>query len=122
MFLCRTNSPTLTTLRVGGSGILLRSVPFASCVSGYTLILGSGYDMQYITLAASLGFPAGSDSEESFCDARDLGFDPSVGEDALEKPSPGEGDPPASWQENAVDRSLVGYGPRGLKCLAPLSD
>ena len=31
------------------------------------------------------GFPGGSDSKESACNAGDPGFDPQVGEDPLEK-------------------------------------
>ena len=54
-FLCRTNSPALTTLRVGGSGILLRGV-LASCgVTGVHFNSGKWmHDIQYITLCASL--------------------------------------------------------------------
>ena len=32
-----------------------------------------------------MGFPGGTDSKESACNAGDPGFDPQVGEDALEK-------------------------------------
>ena len=60
-----------------------------------------------------LGFPGGSDSKESACNAGDLGLIPGLGR------SPGEGyDNPLqdSCLENSHgQRSLVGYSPWGRK-------
>ena len=61
----------------------------------------------------SLGFPGGSDSKESDCNAGDLGSIPRLGR------SPGgrHGNPlQSSCPENLMDRGvLVGYSPRDSK-------
>ena len=60
-----------------------------------------------------MGFPGGSDSKESACNAGDLGSIPGLGR----SPGGGHGNPlQYSCLENPHgQRSLVGYSPRSLK-------
>ena len=60
-----------------------------------------------------MGFPGGSDGEESACNAEDLGSIPGLGR----SPRGGHGNPlQYSCQENPHgQRSLVGYSPCGHK-------
>ena len=60
-----------------------------------------------------MGFPGGSDGEESACNAEDLGSIPGLGR----SPGGGHGNPlQYSCQENPHgQRSLVGYSPCGHK-------
>ena len=60
-----------------------------------------------------MGFPGGSDSQESACNAGDLGLIPGLGR----SPGGGHGNPfQYSCLENPHgQRSLAGYGPWGLK-------
>ena len=60
-----------------------------------------------------MGFPGGSDSQESACNAGDLGLIPGLGR----SPGGGHGNPfQYSCLENPDgQRSLAGYGPWGLK-------
>ena len=68
-----------------------------------------------------LGFPGGSDSEESACNVGDLGSIPGLGR----SPGGGHGNPlQCSYLENPHGQmSLVGYTVHGLtKCWTRLSD
>ena len=73
----------------------------------------------YYPLCISMGFPGGSDSEESICDARDLRLIPGLGR-SLGK---GRSTHSSSWQENAMDREAWWATVPGVeKSLARLSD
>ena len=57
--------------------------------------------MHTVMVTLSLGFPGGSDSQESACNAEDLGSTPGSGR----SPGEGNGDPPQySCLENSLDR------------------
>ena len=66
-----------------------------------------------LTTPVFLGFPGGSDGEESTCNMGDLGLIPGLGR----SPGGGHGNPPQySCLENPYGhRSLVGYSPWGCK-------
>ena len=117
-FLCRTNGPALTTLRVGGSGLPLRGMLASYGVTGVHFNSGKWIHeyLIYYSLYISMGFPGGLDGKESICDARNLGLIPGLGR------SPGEG---RSLGEVLLEgkchgqRSLVGYIVHGvIKSLA----
>ena len=62
--------------------------------------------------SSKLGFPGGSEVKASACNVGDLGSIPGSGT------SPGEGNGKPlqySFLENPIERSLVGYSPRGRK-------
>ena len=68
---------------------------------------------KYSSVYMSVGFPGGTDSKESTCNAGDLGLIPSLGR----SPRGGHGNP---LQYSCLfnphgQRSLVGYGPWGHK-------
>ena len=67
----------------------------------------------YTLLYLRCGFPGGSDSEESACNAGDLGSIPGLGR----PPGEGNGNPlQYSCLENFMDkRDLVGYSPWSCK-------
>ena len=114
------------TLRAGGSGILLRGMLASYGVTGVHFNSGKWIHEHsiYYSLCISMGFPGGSDSEESICDARDLRLIPGLGRSPGEGRSLGEGNPlQHSWQENAMDREAWwATVPGVVKSLARLSD
>ena len=67
----------------------------------------------YICLILLLGFPGGSVSKESACNAGDLGSIPGLGSSAGE----GHGNPLqySCWENPHGQRSLAGFSPRGRR-------
>ena len=68
--------------------------------------------MHTVMVTLSLGFPGGSDSQESACNAEDLGSTPGSGR----SPGEGNGDPPQySCLENSLDRGAWQARVRGAR-------
>ena len=67
----------------------------------------------YLKLDSNMGFPGGSDSKESACNAGDPGSIPGLGR----SPGEGNGNPLLQYSclENLMDRSLVVYSPWNRK-------